>query len=98
MSIKYFNLIFLFVLNLSLTFAQTQLKHEKKIYVSPEGKVFVNKHLPIYVKISTSPDDKSPSVTLPSIITAKYANPMYFDSEGRNTLRSPWAVDTSTKN
>ncbi len=97
MSIKYFILISIAVLDFSLSFAQTQLNHAKKIFVSPEGKVFVNKHLPIYVKISTSPDDKSPSFTLPSIVTAKYANPMYFDTEGRNTLRSPWAVDTVTK-
>jgi hypothetical protein len=27
----------------------------------------------------------------------KYSNPMYFDTEGRNTLRSPSAVDTVTK-
>ncbi len=97
MSIKYFILIFLGLFLIGAVNAQTQLKHEKKIYVSPEGKVYVNKSLPIYVKISTSPDDKAQSFRLPSTTTALYANPMYFDSEGRNTLRSPWAVDTVTK-
>ena len=77
--------------------AQIPLNHEKKLFVSPEGKIFVNKALPVYFKISTTPDDKSPSYTMPSEKTPKYANPMFFDSEGRNTLRSPWAVDTITK-
>ena len=89
-----FILIFIF---LSHSFSQTQLKHEKKIYVSPQGKVYVNKTLPIYIKIASSPQANAPTYNLPSVTTSKYANPMYFDTEGRNTLRSPWAVDTVTK-
>jgi hypothetical protein len=80
-----------------VVFAQEPLKHEKKIYVNPEGKVFVSKDLPVYFKVSLTPNDSSPSYVLPSEKSAKYANPMYFDTEGENTLRSPSAVDPKTK-
>ncbi len=89
--------ILLVATDLYISVAQTPLKHEKKIFVSPDGKVYVNKFLPIYLKISASPDANAISYTLPSVKTAKYANPMYFDTEGRNTFLSPWAVDTVTK-
>ena len=36
--------------------AQAPLQHEKKIYVSPEGKIYINKALPLYLRLSTSPD------------------------------------------
>jgi hypothetical protein len=71
--------------------------HEKKVYVSPEGKIFYNKALPVYFYISTSSDPNAPRYLLKSESTPKYANPMYFDTEGKNTLRSPSAVDTLTK-
>ena len=77
--------------------AQDQLNHEKKIYTSTEGKIFINKTLPVYFKVATSPEDNAPSHLLRSEITSKYSNPMYFDTEGRNTLNSPSAVDTATK-
>jgi hypothetical protein len=77
--------------------AQEQLKHEKKVYVNKENRVYVNKTLPIYFRVSTSPDISSESYNLPSEQSVKYANPMYFDTEGRNTLRSPSAVDPKTK-
>ena len=77
--------------------AQKIPTHEKKIYVSPDHKIFYNKSLPVYFFISTSPDPSAPHYLLQSETTPKYANPMYFDTEGRNTLRSPSAVDTITK-
>jgi hypothetical protein len=77
--------------------AQEPLKHERKIYVSPENKVYVNKAQPVYFRVSLSPDANAPSCVLPSEQTPKYANPMYFDAEGLNTLRSPYAVDPVTK-
>ena len=78
--------------------AQEQPEHEKKIYVDNEGKTYINKELPVYIKLSTSPDEKGQTVNLKSEATSKYSNPMYFDSEGLNTVRSPWAVDPNTKN
>jgi hypothetical protein len=77
--------------------AQEQLKHEEKIYVSPDKKIYINKEQPVYFRVSTSPDDHASSYLLPSEKTTKYANPMYFDTEGRNTLRSPSAIDPNTK-
>lgn len=77
--------------------AQEVLTHQKKIYVSPEEKIFFNKALPVYFFISASSDPNAPHYLVKSETTPKYANPMYFDTEGRNTLRSPSAVDTITK-
>lgn len=75
--------------------AQSPLNHEKKMYVSPQGAIFINKDLPIYFRVSTSADD--PGQVIPSDLDGKYANPMYLDTEGRNTLRSPSAIDPKTK-
>ncbi len=88
---------FLASLFLASATAQIQLQHDKKVYVSADKKVYINKDQPIYFRISTSPDANAPSYILPSEQTAQYANPMYFDTEGRNTLRSPSAVDSITK-
>ncbi len=78
-------------------FAQEQLPHEKKIYRSPDGTLYVNKALPIYVRIACSPDENAKSHLLQSKATKQYTNPMYLDAEGFNSLRSPSAVDTVTK-
>lgn len=77
--------------------AQEPLKHEKKIYISPANKVYVNKSQPVYFRVSLSADANADSYVLPSEQTSKYANPMYFDAEGLNTLRTPYAVDPVTK-
>jgi hypothetical protein len=76
---------------------QEPLKHEKRIYVSPEGRMFIQRYLPIYIRMATSPDEGAESVVLRSEVTDKYSNPMYLDCEGYNTIRSPWIVDTITK-
>lgn len=80
-----------FCLNL---FAQEELNHEKKIYKN-EGKVYVNKALPLYLSISTSPDGSNGEVLDGK--DPKYSSPMYLDSEGYNTIRTPWKVDPETK-
>jgi hypothetical protein len=76
--------------------AQEPLKHEKKVYISPDQKVYVNKLMPIYLSISTSSEPNSQTYKLPSPTTAAYANPMYFDTEGKNTFQHPWEVDPKT--
>jgi hypothetical protein len=78
-------------------FPQEPLQHEKKIYVSPENRIYINKSQPAYLRIAASPEKDAPSYLLHSEQTAQYTNPMYFDTEGRNTFRSPSAVDTSTR-
>ncbi len=83
------------IINISL-FAQQPLKHEKTVYVSPEGRIFIQKSLPIYLRLATSPDKNAKSYLLKSEVTKRYSNPMYLDTEGYNTIRSPWIVDTTT--
>jgi hypothetical protein len=77
--------------------AQNQLNHEKKVFVSTDGRIFMNQLSPVYFRISNSPDANAPSYLLKSEETPKYSNPMYFDTEGKNTFHSPSAVDTVTK-
>ncbi len=77
--------------------AQQPLSHPKKMYVSPEGKLYVQRDLPVYLWLSTSPSENSEKNRLWSEVTKAYSNPMYFDANGYNTFRSPSAVDTATK-
>lgn len=74
--------------------AQTVPSSEKKIAQSEDAKLYVNKALGIYLWLSTSPDPGSEKIRLKSDSTKKYVNPMYLDTEGYNTVRSPSAVDT----
>jgi hypothetical protein len=77
--------------------AQQPLQHEKKIYMSSDQKLYVNKQAPIYFRLSSSPEANAQSYLLKSEETPKYANPMYFDTEGKNTIRHNVAVDPTTK-
>jgi hypothetical protein len=95
---KYFFDIFLILFIICIRANTQELpKYEKKMYAAPDGKIYYNKVLPVYFYISVSPDSKALQYLLKSETTPQYANPMYFDMEGKNTLRSPWAVDTVTK-
>ncbi len=78
-------------------YSQEPLKHEKKDYVDKNGRYYVNIHLPVYLRLSHSPNDNAPSHLLRSETSPKYSNPFYFDMEGYNTIRTPWQVDTVTK-
>ena len=93
---KYISLftVILFFVNAN---AQEQIKAKKRIYISPKGRMFIQKSLPVYIRIATSPDDTAKTYLLHSEETKKYTNPMYFDTEGYNTVRSPSEVDTVTK-
>jgi hypothetical protein len=93
---KLFALLLLVVIS-HCVIAQQKPDYEMKIYISPEGRLFVNKNLPLYLWLSTSPDEDSKKFRLKSEETSKYSNPMYFDTDGYNTFRSPSAVDTSTR-
>lgn len=76
---------------------QEPLEHQKRIYSSPEGKLYIQKSMPVYLRLATSPDEDAESYLLKSEESSKYSNPLYFDTEGWNTVRSPSAVDTSTR-
>ncbi|MBI9067421.1 MAG: hypothetical protein JEZ09_09025 [Salinivirgaceae bacterium] len=91
-------LIFLmFVMFVYVVKAQQALEHKYKTYRSEAGKLYVQKTLPVYVYISTEPDKKGEMLQLPSDSTPKFTNPMYLDTEGYNSFRSPSAVDPKTR-
>lgn len=95
---KRFTLFFsLFFICTVLVFSQEPLIHQKRVYRGEGNKLFINKELPVFIRIATSSDDKAESWLLHSEESKKYSNPMYLDAEGWNTLRSPSAVDTVTK-
>ncbi len=77
--------------------AQEPLKHEKGVYTDSVGRLYVNKALPLYLWLSTSPDENSKKYRLKSESAPQYSNPFYFDTEGYNSIQTPWKVDTVTK-
>ncbi len=97
MNIRYFILsVFVIIISYN-TAAQEQLQHEMKWYIGKDGKFYTNKHLPVYIRLSHSPEEGAKSHLLKSRSVPQYTNPMYFDTEGYNSFRSPSAVDTVTK-
>lgn len=80
-----------------IVYSQEQKNHTKKMYRSEDGKLYINKALPMYIWVSTSPDAGSEKIKLESEDSKAYTNPMYFDTDGYNTFRSPSKVDTVTK-
>lgn len=91
----FFSALFIVAFIFSIN-AQEKPNHAPKVYVSKTGKLFWNKKIPVYLKISASPDDTAKSYLLKSKLTPKYANPFYFDTEGDNFIRTRWAVDPNT--
>lgn len=92
----FFSLVLLITIGGSL-YAQTPKKPEKKVYKAEDEKLYINKDLGVYLWLSTSPEPEADKIRLKSDTSAKYSNPMFFDTEGYNTVRSPSAVDTTTK-
>ncbi len=82
---------------LFLLIAQQQLQHPQKMFKDSDGKLYVNKKQPMYLFLGTDPNDKSSANKLESEQSAEYSNPFYFDTEGRNTVRTPSKVDPETK-
>ena len=76
--------------------AQEQKKHEKKSYIDEKGEVYWNKELPVFIQISSDPNDPSKSINLESKDFAEYTEPYFFDTEGANFIRTRWAVDKET--
>lgn len=96
-----FKISFLFFSLIIFSFAlrsQEPLVHQKKFFVSDDGKMYVHKEMPLYFRVSSSPDENAPShLLIPAEDSKKYTNPMYLDTEGYNSLHSPSKVDTATK-
>lgn len=80
-----------------LTFAQERILHKKQLYKANDGKLYIQKALPVYLYLSTSDNADAEKVKLESEDSKNYTNPFYFDTEGLNTVRSPSKVDTVTK-
>lgn len=79
------------------SFAQQQQEHVKRTYIDERDQLFIQKDLPVYLKVSTSADDTGENILLMSKKSANYTNPLYLDSEGLNTIRTPYAVDQNTR-
>ncbi len=77
-------------------FSQEIPKFEKKSYTDTNKNLYWNKDLPVYVFLSSSPNGAN-AKKLESKVSAEYAEPFYFDSEGLNYMRTKWAVDKNTK-
>lgn len=82
---------------MSYLFGQEQIIPEKRIFQDSTGKIFVNKALPLYFKISQEKGQNSEHKLLVSQTTPQFTNPLYLGKEGKNIFYSPWAVDTVTK-
>lgn len=78
-------------------FGQEPLNHEKKVFVDTTGKTYVQKELPIYLYFSTEPNKKGDMHKMHSDSTPKFSNPMYLDTEGYNSFKSPSAVNPKTR-
>jgi len=87
------NLLLFWVLGNS----QTQIIPQKQIFKDTDGKIYVNKALPLYLKISESIEPGAERKVLISKTTPATTNPVYLANEGLNIFYSPWAVDTTTK-
>ena len=87
-------LLVFFVLSPGL--AQQVLEHKKTVYVDEKNDIFWNKHMPVYIHLSTSPDKNAETFPMESKIHPQYTRPYYFDTEGANYIRTRWAVDPKT--
>jgi len=63
---------------------------------SASGRVYWNRHRPIYLNISPTPNGAD-GITLKSQSMPQWSCPFYLDTEGINYLRTRWAVDTATR-
>jgi hypothetical protein len=76
---------------------QQKLNHEKKFFKDKDGKLYVNKDIPLYLHISDSKDEKGNHYVLESQSSPEYSTPFFLDTEGWNTIRTPSKVDAATR-
>ncbi len=76
---------------------QTKLEHTKKFYKRSDGRLFVNKDIPLYLHISDSKESMGEHYVLESESSPKYSSPFFLDTEGYNTIRTPSKVDPETR-
>ena len=79
------NVVGILVFSILFASAQEPQTHPMKMFTDTDGKLYINKTQPMYLFLGTSADPTQVE-KLPSQSTPKYANPFYFDTEGRNTI------------
>lgn len=91
---------FIIIFFLSKTFLLTSLYaqegQELHSYTNDSGDFFWPMKLPMYLHISDKTQGEG-SVLLNSKLTPEKTNPLFFEKEGLNLIRSKWAVDENGK-
>ncbi|TRX72504.1 hypothetical protein [Carboxylicivirga sp. M1479] len=73
--------------------SQNQPEHKAKMYRNSEGQLYANKNQPMYLFLSNDKAGNGSSEALDE----GGAKAFYFDTEGKNTIRTPSKVDPNTK-
>ncbi len=92
---KLLTIFLIFFLFINALGAQEQKQETIRYLVDQDGKLFWNKKLPAYIRIASNPSDSG--ILMRSEVTKAYTNPYYFDTEGKNKIRSRWATDQQTR-
>ncbi len=87
-------LFFKFIFSIINIHSQELVKHEKRMWINSEGRFFVQKSLPLYIRASYI-NDKNSHLLKSNV--SKNVAPLYLANEGENILYSSPAVDTITK-
>lgn len=77
----------IFVISTLNANSQEKIEHNYNWHVSENNNIYYNHKQPVYFWVSTSNEKTNNDVRLKSETTPQYSNPMYFDTEGYNTLR-----------
>ena len=91
---KIYVFFLIFIFGSATILAQNNPNYEKKVFQDTTGTLFWNKELPVYISLSTSPDGEKHNLKSKD---TKYDNPFFLDTEGKNLIRTRWAVDKNTK-
>ncbi|MDC1107310.1 hypothetical protein OAT16_11420 [Prolixibacteraceae bacterium] len=89
--------VLLLIMSSQLVRSQEKITVNKHYYSREDGRLYVPKSFPAFLYITSDTISKKDIQRLESQEMPQYTNPFYFDTEGRNTIRSPWAVDKETK-
>lgn len=71
--------------------AQNNDKPEPKSYTAPDGTLYWNRNMPVYIRLANSPTDTGQLVKQK---TQNDVKPYFFDNEGANQIRTRWATDS----
>ena len=99
--VKYKNLFLLFFVFFGYSIkAQRQVETKPKSYKSPDGKLYWNKNMPVYIRLASTPNDTGQ--ILQNSVTKDTLAPFYFDKEGKNTIKqagvnATWEVYADSK-